>query len=67
MGNPKQRKIQWEKDRQSVANAYFDGNRDSADSALNALPYSAIPGWSDLALVLQALVDLGWRKPHGSV
>lgn len=55
---------QWEKDRQAVANTYFGGNLDSAQSALEAMPYVPDLGWDDLEDILVILADLGWRKPN---
>lgn len=62
------RQRQWARDRQEVAEAFFDGDVDAAETLLLALPYSAIPSWQDVVTVIETyreLVGLPDQGPTG--
>lgn len=51
---PEEVRAEWDRGRAEVAERWFGGDTGLAEAALGELPYSAIPGWSDLARVLEA-------------
>ena len=49
----------WEARRKMIADEFFAGHEAVADAVLDALPYSAIPDWGDVALLMQSLDAAG--------
>lgn len=45
----------WIDDQTKVANKWFDGDLDRAERVLDVMPYSTIPGWHDVAAVMEAI------------
>jgi hypothetical protein len=48
----------WEQDRQAIADLWFDGDAEKADVALDAMPYSSIPDWSDVDRAARAFREV---------
>lgn len=44
---------EWEKERQQIADDFCGGDVEKADKMLDALPYSALPGWWDVRHVAE--------------
>lgn len=53
--SPAQRRQLWERDRQAIADLWFEGDVEQADEAMESLPYSAIPTWEDVDRVARAM------------
>ncbi len=49
----------WEARRKMIADEFFAGHEAVADAVLDALPYSAIPDWGDVALLMQSMDAAG--------
>lgn len=52
------RRAMWEQDRQAIADLWFDGDAEKADVALDAMPYSSIPDWSDVDRAARAFREV---------
>lgn len=52
-------RAEWAANRQRVADRWFRGDTDLAEDVLNALPYSEIPDWSSLDMVMEAINQSG--------
>lgn len=53
------RRAEFVRDRSKIAEEWFGGNEQHAQDALDALPFSTIPGWADLDDVMDTLFELG--------
>ena len=56
-------RAEWAANRQRVADRWFRGDTDLAEDVLNALPYSEIPDWSSLDMVMEAINQSGDLEP----
>lgn len=54
-------RAEWAANRQRVADRWFRGDTDLAEAAFDALPYSEIPDWSSLDMVMEAINQSGDR------
>lgn len=55
----------WEARRKAIADEFFAGDEAYAETVLGALPYSAIPDWDDVALLMQSMGAAGLlRRPE---
>lgn len=49
----------WEARRKAIADEFFAGDEAHAETVLDALPYSAVPDWDDVALLMQSMGAAG--------
>ncbi|WP_346007444.1 hypothetical protein [Janibacter terrae] len=49
----------WEARRKEIADDFFAGDEANAETVLDCLPYSAIPDWGDVALLMQSMDAAG--------
>lgn len=49
----------WEARRKMIADDFFAGDEANAETVLDCLPYSNIPDWGDVALLMQSMDAAG--------
>lgn len=54
-----ERARRWAQDCQTVADEWFGGDTSRAEEALDALPYSTIPYWTDLDAICRVILRPG--------